>query len=167
MAKPAAKSGSKSAKAKQAAERKAEAARQEAVRREQRQRTVLEALTAGALLDTALAYAGVDAIEYGEWLERDESFATQARKIEADFELLNLAVIGKAARTDWRAADRLLRLRFPDRYARGGFNDAGAKDGPGALERRNCTSCGTVLSADTADDECRLCSGGGGLRVVG
>lgn len=80
---------------------------------------------AGAYVETAAAAAGVSKVTLYAWLKRgaagDGPFAAFAEAIEeaqALAEMRDLALIGKAAETEWTAAAWRLERKFPDRYGR-------------------------------------------------
>lgn len=86
--------------------------------------TILRAVRMGAYIETACAAAGVDAGTMRDWLKRgaaEESgiyhdFNEGYRRAEADAELLDLALVSRAAASDWKAAAWKLARRYPERY---------------------------------------------------
>ena len=80
---------------------------------------------AGAYVETAAAAAGVSKVTLYAWLKRgaaDEgpfaAFAEAIEEAQALAEMRDLALIGKAAETEWTAAAWRLERKFPDRYGR-------------------------------------------------
>lgn len=96
---------------------------------------VLDAIRAGNYMETAAAYAGVHKDTFYEWLKngrtaqqktgrltaletRFAEFAADVEQALAQAEVRDVAIIGKAAQTQWQAAAWRLERRMPDRYGR-------------------------------------------------
>ena len=80
---------------------------------------------AGAYVETAAAAAGVSKVTLYAWLKRGAAgegpfaaFAEAIEEAQALAEMRDLALIGKAAETEWAAAAWRLERKFPDRYGR-------------------------------------------------
>ena len=89
------------------------------------QEQVVGYLRAGAYVETAAAAAGISKETLYSWLRRgaaDEvpfaAFAEAVEKAQALAEMRDLALIGKAAETEWTAAAWRLERKFPSRYGR-------------------------------------------------
>lgn len=106
------------------------------------QRDLLDALGAGAYLDTAAHFAGIHPATFHRWLKtganlamdlendkpippermiREEGYLQFREAVKAAlsrFELGNLATIQSASKKQWQAAAWLLERRFTDRYGR-------------------------------------------------
>lgn len=89
------------------------------------QEQIVSYLRAGAYVETAAAAAGIAKDTLYAWLRRgaagEEPFARFAAAVEeaqAKSELRDLAIIGKAAETEWTAAAWRLERKYPDRYGR-------------------------------------------------
>jgi hypothetical protein len=85
---------------------------------------IVRIVRAGGYLESAAAAAGIARSTLYDYLRRgarDElgpyrAFAAAVRKAQADAEAVDVAVIGIAARTDWRAAAWRLSRRAPGRW---------------------------------------------------
>ena len=89
------------------------------------QEQVVGYLRAGAYVETAAAAAGISKETLYSWLRRgaaDEvpfaAFAEAVEEAQALAEMRDLALIGKAAETEWTAAAWRLERKFPSRYGR-------------------------------------------------
>jgi hypothetical protein len=95
---------------------------------------VIAYLRTGSYLETAAAAAGVSKPTLHNWLKRaahgEERYAEFARDVEeaqALAELRDLALVGKAALNDWRAASWRLERRHPRRWGGVGQGRANAE----------------------------------------
>lgn len=101
---------------------------------------ILEAVRAGAYVETAVKAAGVSKQTFYNWLKRGNrekkrlakntrarmrkreapyvEFVDAIQKTFAEAELRDLVLIGIAAKTQWQAAAWRLERKFPQRYAR-------------------------------------------------
>jgi hypothetical protein len=97
-------------------------------------------LRAGNYIETAAALAGIARSSVYLWLRRGareaegpyREFSDMVRRAMAEAESADLAVIGRAARADWRAAAWRLAHRHPERYGgrvRAAGDDAMDMDG--------------------------------------
>jgi hypothetical protein len=90
------------------------------------QKKICDAIRAGAYIETAAAYAGIDKTTLYDWLRRsarDKSgiytgFSHAVEKALAEAEMRDLIIIGKAAEENWQAAAWRLERKFPDRWGR-------------------------------------------------
>jgi hypothetical protein len=91
-------------------------------------RRIASILRAGGYVETALGAAGVAAGTYEQWMRRglseapgDVMYRELRREVElakAEGEARNVAIIAKAAATNWQAAAWLLERQYPERWAR-------------------------------------------------
>lgn len=91
---------------------------------------LVDLLKAGNYIDVALTAAGVGKSTFYDWLERgnpegtkkdDAAFRDFRQRIDqarAEGEARNVAIIAKAASTDWKAAAWILERQHPERWAR-------------------------------------------------
>lgn len=87
---------------------------------------IVTLVRAGNYLDTAAAYAGVRKETLLLWLRKGRNatrgayheFAEQVDQALATAEVRDLALIGKAAETEWTAAAWRLERKFPGKYGR-------------------------------------------------
>ncbi len=87
---------------------------------------ILGALRAGNFLETAAAYAGIDSDTIRRWAKagargKDAELASFAREIDqarAAAEVRDVAIIAKAAESEWTAAAWRLERRAPERWGR-------------------------------------------------
>jgi len=84
----------------------------------ERAERILEAVGAGATLRAAAAAAGIDESTLWRWQQRNAAFAKDLHAREAESEVVLVAIIRRAAETDWRAAMALLERRWPDTWGR-------------------------------------------------
>lgn len=89
------------------------------------QERVVGFVRAGAYVETAAAAAGISKETLYSWLRRGAAgeapfaaFAEAVEEAQALAEMRDLALIGKAAETEWTAAAWRLERKFPDRYGR-------------------------------------------------
>lgn len=103
------------------------------------QAKVVEAIRAGNYIETAAAYAGVSKVTLYDWMRRGNEqksgrfreFLNAVEKALGDSEARDVALIGKAAGEDWKAAAWRLERRFPDRWGRREKHElSGPKGGP-------------------------------------
>ena len=83
----------------------------------EREAIILDALAAGNTRRAAAAAAGVDERTVERWQARSVGFADALRAREAQSEVRLVAMIARAAETDWRAAAHLLACRFPESWS--------------------------------------------------
>lgn len=105
-------------------------------------------LRAGAYIETAAAAAGISKQTLYNWLrraadedEKDPRFAAFAAAVEesqALAEVRDIALIGKAAETQWQAAAWRLERKSPERWGRKDRVELSGKNG-GAIEHRVST----------------------------
>jgi transposase len=85
---------------------------------------LINALRAGNYIETAAAHAGISKVTLYERLKRgaraatgaDHDFSQAVEKALADAEVLDVALIARAAKENWKAAAWRLQHRFPDRW---------------------------------------------------
>jgi hypothetical protein len=91
------------------------------------QERVCQALRAGAHMEQAAAYAGIDRSTVYRWRMRGEAdnapqrfrdFAAAVGEAEAGFEIASLALIARAGDEHWQARAWLLERRHPKRWGR-------------------------------------------------
>lgn len=90
------------------------------------QEKIVQAIRAGAYIETAAAYAGVNKQTLYNWMKRGNQqrsgkyrrFLDAVEKALADAEMRDLLIITKAAEVDWKAAAWRLERKFPDRWGR-------------------------------------------------
>jgi hypothetical protein len=82
----------------------------------ERRATILEALRNGATRSAVAAVAGVHRDTFYDWLKASPTFSTEVHAAEGEAEQALARVIMTAASIDgdWRAAEALLKRRFPD-----------------------------------------------------
>jgi hypothetical protein len=78
----------------------------------------LQALKAGSPRNEASEYASVNRSTFYSWLAKSEGARSSVAQAEASGVIRNLALINKAAETDWRAAAWFLEHRYPEQFAR-------------------------------------------------
>lgn len=83
---------------------------------EERADKFLQAVRAGATLRLAAHSAGISEDTLARWRRDRADFAEQVSVAEASAAVGWLELINKAAETDWRAALKLLEIRFPGEY---------------------------------------------------
>jgi transposase len=91
---------------------------------------LVQLLQAGNYLETALAAAGVARSTFYDWMDRgdpdgtaaaDEPFRAFRERVDharAEGEARNVALVARAAATDWKAAAWMLERQFPERWSR-------------------------------------------------
>lgn len=89
------------------------------------QQAIVSALRAGNYVETAAQYAGINKQTVYNWIKHGEdgrepykSFLDAIKKAQADSEARDVAIIAKAADTQWQAAAWRLERKFPDRWGR-------------------------------------------------
>ena len=90
------------------------------------QAKIVEAVRAGAYIETASAFAGIDKASLYAWMKRGNAqtkgiyreFLNAIEKAFADSELRDIMNIGNAAKENWQASAWRLERRFPDRWGR-------------------------------------------------
>lgn len=102
------------------------------------QEAMMQAVSAGAYMETAAAYAGITKDTLYRWLKRGArarrelgrgkritvddrrlvAFSDALKKAAAAAEVADLKIIGKAARRTWQAAAWRLERKHPDRWGR-------------------------------------------------
>lgn len=112
----------------------------------ERSEKIIGYLRAGAYIETAAAAAGISKQTLYNWLSRaaDENeedpifakFAAAVEEAQALAEVRDIALIGKAAETQWQAAAWRLERKFPERYGRRDRVELSGKDG-GAIEHKH------------------------------
>jgi len=86
----------------------------------------VQAMKAGAYIETASSYAGITRETLYEWLRKGAAeeagpyrdFSDTIKKALADSELRDLSLIAKAANEQWQAAAWRLERRYPERWGR-------------------------------------------------
>tara|TARA_R100000664_G_scaffold34236_1_gene55479 strand:- start:6368 stop:6841 length:474 start_codon:yes stop_codon:yes gene_type:complete len=101
-------------------------------------RTLVNALQAGAYVETAVAHANISKTSYYEWIKKGGAermrlekglkprktfglfldLLNAVEKAQADAELRDLAIISKASTEDWRASAWKLERRNPSKWGR-------------------------------------------------
>lgn len=108
----------------------------------ERQQKILNAIRAGAYLETAAAAAGINKVTLHRWLRRGErypdtiysAFSEAVHEALAQAELRDVLTISKAAGDgDWRAAAWRLERKYPKRWGTVSRTEITGKDG-GALQ---------------------------------
>lgn len=90
------------------------------------QKKVVDAIKAGAYIETAAAFAGIHKDTLYEWLKKGArsrggpffEFSQAVEQALAHSELRDITIIGTAAQTQWQAAAWRLERRFPERWSR-------------------------------------------------
>jgi transposase len=89
------------------------------------QEQIVRALRAGNYIETAAKFAAVDKKTLYSWLDRAnrgeakyKGFLHAVNKAQADAEVSAVAVITKAAASQWQAAAWRLERKFPERWGR-------------------------------------------------
>jgi transposase-like protein len=90
------------------------------------QQRIVQALSAGAYVETAAAMAGVSKQTLYSWLKRGadqaqgpfREFLDAVEKAQAEAEVRDIALIAKAAQTQWQAAAWRLERKFPEKWGR-------------------------------------------------
>lgn len=111
---------------------------------ETRAEEILRYLRAGNYIETACALAGIHPSTYYRWIERGNDpkapakfreFREAATRARAEAEARNVAIVQRAAGTDWRAATWYLERSFPTRYGRRDrIEHSGPEGGPISLQ---------------------------------
>lgn len=124
------------------------------------QKQIVDAIRAGAYVETAAAYAGVSKVTLYDWMKkgrRDEGkkyvdFLNAVEKALAASEIRDVMTITKAADLHWQAAAWRLERKNPSRWGRRNHVElSGADGGPVALEVK--TWADLVAKAATSTDE--------------
>lgn len=150
---------------------------------------IVNAIRAGNYIETAAAYAGVNKTSIYEWLKRGAreqervertprarllkgeekfvAFSNAVQKALADAEVRDVAIIGKAAESEWTAAAWRLERKFPGRWGR---KDRNAVEISGKVEVQGHAAERIINDRDASDLAHRLLerlasdeSGGDGL----
>lgn len=87
---------------------------------------LISAIKAGATLEAACNYAGIDYTTFRKWMKKGESsrsgkffeFFNAIKRAEAELEVRCALEWNKKITEDWRAAKEFLERRFPDRWGR-------------------------------------------------
>lgn len=87
---------------------------------------IVQAIRAGAYIETAAAYAGVSKDTLYQWLKRGarsksgiyRQFSDAVEKALAEAEMRDVMLVGRAAETNWQAAAWRLERKFPERWGR-------------------------------------------------
>lgn len=90
----------------------------------ERQAKIVNAIRAGAYIETAAAAAGINKTSLYAWLKKGErypgtifsAFADAVNEALAQAEMRDVLAISKAAGEDWRAAAWRLERKFPGRW---------------------------------------------------
>lgn len=99
---------------------------------------ICDVVAAGAPLETAAAYAGVSRASFHAWMRKgrepnaEPRFAEFVERMDlalAQWEVRDLAIIGKAAEEQWQAAAWRLERRKPEVYGRRSRVEHGNADG--------------------------------------
>lgn len=111
---------------------------------EEVQNRILRAVQAGNWLETASAYAGVDASTVRRWIAKGEaddaeepyrSFCAAIKQARAEAEIRAVALIQKAAQDGtWQASAWYLERSHPDRWGRKRLEITGADSQPVRVE---------------------------------
>ena len=106
------------------------------------QNKIIEAIRAGAYVETAAAYAGINKSTFYDWLKKgarglDPAFVEFSNAIEralASSEMRDIVTITKAADVHWQAAAWRLERKHPNRWGRRQHVElSGADGGPVSL----------------------------------
>lgn len=104
----------------------------------ERQQKIVNAIRAGAYVETAAAAAGVNKVTLYRWLKRGnkypgtiyEAFAEAVHEATAQAEMRDVLTISKAAGDgDWRAAAWRLERKYPKRWGTVSRTELTGKDG--------------------------------------
>ena len=105
---------------------------------------IVRAVATGNWLDTACAYAGVDASTVRRWMAKGEgddaeepfrSFCSSIKGAKAEAEVRAVALIQKAAQDGtWQASAWYLERSYPDRWGRHRLEITGANSQPVRVE---------------------------------
>lgn len=104
----------------------------------ERQTKILNAIRAGAYMETAAAASGIDRITLHLWLKRGNAepesiygaFVDAVHEAQASAELRDVLTLSKAAADgDWRAAAWRLERKFPKRWGMTTKTELTGKDG--------------------------------------
>lgn len=130
----------------------------------ERSEKIIGYLRAGAYIETAAAAAGISKQTLYNWLRRaaaedeeDPSFAKFAAAVEeaqALAEVRDIALIGKAAETQWQAAAWRLERKSPERWSRKDRVELSGKGG-GAIEHTATVRVIALPPLEDAADEDR------------
>lgn len=90
------------------------------------QAKIVEAVRAGAYIETASVFAGIDKASLYAWMKRGNAqskgiyreFLNAIEKAFAESELRDIMNIGNAAKDNWQASAWRLERKFPDRWGR-------------------------------------------------
>jgi len=130
----------------------------------ERSEKIIGYLRAGAYIETAAAAAGISKQTLYNWLRRaaaedeeDPSFAKFAAAVEeaqALAEVRDIALIGKAAESQWQAAAWRLERKSPERWSRKDRVELSGKGG-GAIEHTATVRVIALPPLEDAADEDR------------
>lgn len=94
-------------------------------------KAIVQAVSHGAVFETAAAFAGVERVTFRAWLTRGRKeiaedkldtphalLVIELEKALADCEVMWLTAVGGAAVDHWKAAAWLLERKWPERYGR-------------------------------------------------
>ena len=124
------------------------------------QNQIVDAIKAGAYVETAAAYAGVSKVTLYDWMKRrrrDEGkkfvdFLNAVEKALAASEIRDVMTITKAADLHWQAAAWRLERKNPSRWGRRNHVElTGSDGGPVSLEVK--TWADLVTKAASSSDE--------------
>jgi len=90
------------------------------------QKVIVDAISAGGFIETAVTLAGVSKDTFYQWLKRGNreksgiyrDFTDSIKKALATAETHYMALIGRAAKTQWQAAAWMLERRFRHNWAK-------------------------------------------------
>ncbi|MFN3323431.1 MAG: hypothetical protein ACK5AZ_08045 [Bryobacteraceae bacterium] len=90
------------------------------------QKVIVDAINAGGFIETSVTLAGISRDTFYEWLKRGNreksgiyrDFTDAIKKALASAETHYMALIGRAAKTQWQAAAWMLERRFRQNWAK-------------------------------------------------
>ena len=106
--------------------------------------TIVQYITAGCYIETAVACAGIAKITFYKWMQAGESgkskelqeFSSAVKKAYAMAEARRVMLIGKAAADNWTAAAWTLERMYPERYGRRDRVEVGGGDRPVQIQAK-------------------------------
>lgn len=101
------------------------------------QNKIIEAIRAGAYVETAAAYAGINKTTFYDWLKKGArgeapafvEFSNAVQKALASSEMRDIVTITKAAESQWQAAAWRLERKHPNRWGRRQHVELSGSDG--------------------------------------
>jgi transposase len=105
---------------------------------------LVQLLQAGNYVETACAAVGIGRSTFYEWLERGDpagsaaadapyrTFRERAEQARGEGEARNVALVARAATSDWRAAAWMLERQHPERWSKPKLRDSEDDEGDDA-----------------------------------